>query len=266
MLIETFIDVEGARLFYRLEGSGPTLVFIHGFSFDQRMWAAQQEAFRAHYRVISVDMRGFGRSEATSARPGSFTDDLKSVLTECGVEQAVLIGHSAGAIVACDFAIHHPNQVKALVLVNAAVANFPWSKEFLAEWSGYQSLAAVDMVAARTAWLSSDIFRGVLRKPELAGIVKEMVADYSGWHWIEGIAVGKSQTTHQQLEQLKHPALIIVGAEDNDDFHQCGQMLDTALCNGRRIDLEHSGHLSNLEQADNFNQQLLTFLQELELW
>lgn len=266
MLVETFIDVDDARLFYRLEGSGPALVFIHGFSFDQRMWAAQQEAFRAHYRVISVDMRGFGRSKATSARVGSFADDLKAVLTACGVEQAVLIGHSAGAIVACDFAILHPNQVKALVLVNPAVANFSWSQEFLAEWSGYQSLAPVDMVAARAAWLSSDIFRGVLRKPELAKIVKEIVADYSGWHWIEGIAVGKNQTTRQQLEQLKHPALIVVGTEDNDDFHQCGQWLENTLCNGRRVDIEHSGHLSNLEQVESFNQQLLRFLRGLKSW
>src|SRR5688572_25825658 len=60
----TFASVNGTRLYYQDEGSGPALVLIHGWPMSARMWDDQARAFKDRYRVIRYDRRGFGRSPA----------------------------------------------------------------------------------------------------------------------------------------------------------------------------------------------------------
>lgn len=57
-----FADINGTHLYYEIAGSGPSLVFIHGFTLDNRMWDDQFEVFAQHYRVLRYDARGFGKS------------------------------------------------------------------------------------------------------------------------------------------------------------------------------------------------------------
>ena len=62
-------SVNGTKLYYEQAGQGPTLVFIHGFSLDSRMWDDQFETFARDYHVIRYDLRGFGRSAPASDEP-----------------------------------------------------------------------------------------------------------------------------------------------------------------------------------------------------
>ena len=57
-----FANVNGTSLYYELAGSGPTVILIHGFSIDTRMWDDQMEELTSRYQVLRYDMRGFGRS------------------------------------------------------------------------------------------------------------------------------------------------------------------------------------------------------------
>jgi pimeloyl-ACP methyl ester carboxylesterase len=92
-----------AGLSYEATGSGDAVVLIHAFSVDRRMWAPQLAPLEGRFRVVRYDLRGHGQSAPPSA-PYTTYEDLRSVLDALGIGRATLIGLSAGAEIATDFA------------------------------------------------------------------------------------------------------------------------------------------------------------------
>src|SRR5688572_8610209 len=100
------ITLPEAQVYYEVAGSGPAVVFIHGFALNLREWDDQVKALATRYRVISYDRRGFGKSTGI-ADPSSEPADLKELLDSLGVRSAVLVGHSGGSGVAARFVRVH---------------------------------------------------------------------------------------------------------------------------------------------------------------
>jgi pimeloyl-ACP methyl ester carboxylesterase len=120
--------INGVELAYDVTGSGPPLVYVHGgfggiaTRFETRVpwWA--NEVFAPHYTVVTYDRRGCGRSESP---PGPYymetlVADLHSLLRHLDLEQAAVMGSSAGGPIAMQFALTHPEMTRLLVLVNTA--------------------------------------------------------------------------------------------------------------------------------------------------
>ena len=113
---------DGVVLAYDDAGSGyPPLVFAHGAACNRRCWYQQVPRFSSAHRVVAVDLRGHGESDAPSERytVGLFAEDLASTCTQLGIESPVVIGHSLGGLVALDFASAYPDQVAAAVLIDS---------------------------------------------------------------------------------------------------------------------------------------------------
>jgi hypothetical protein len=83
------------------EANRPALLFLHGFSLDHRMWRQQVEALHPQYRVITVDLPGFG-PQARDCGLVSPAEQLERALDKCGVLKVHLVGHSVGAAVAIE--------------------------------------------------------------------------------------------------------------------------------------------------------------------
>jgi pimeloyl-ACP methyl ester carboxylesterase len=117
-----FADIGDVRLFYTDEGSGPPLLFVHGYACDSHDWSWQIPHFVAKYRVIAVDLRGHGRSSAPRAgyAVAQLAADLAGLIAELDLEKVVVAGHSLGAIVASALAVGHPSVVAALICVDPA--------------------------------------------------------------------------------------------------------------------------------------------------
>ncbi len=64
-----FADMNGTRIYYEIAGSGTAVVFIHGFTFDTRMWDYQFESIAPRFRGLRYDMRGFGKSALPTSNP-----------------------------------------------------------------------------------------------------------------------------------------------------------------------------------------------------
>ena len=58
-----FSDATGAKIYYQVSGEGPAFVFIHANPFDHRLWLYQVAQFSSYFRCISVDIRGYGRTD-----------------------------------------------------------------------------------------------------------------------------------------------------------------------------------------------------------
>lgn len=142
------IEVNGARLYYEVAGSGPAIALIHAGIADCRMWDAQFAAFAERYRVVRYDQRGFGRS---SMPPGPYAprDDLRELLRALGIARATLVGVSMGGGVALDCALDHPDLVEALVLVASGLGGSPPSDYLRGRWQAIgEALAGAGIDAA----------------------------------------------------------------------------------------------------------------------
>ena len=109
------------KIYYESHGSGPPLVLVHGAGGNHAIWWQQVAHFRAKHRVITVDLRGFGRSDTVSDGPDSldFPVDIHAVLQHADAAPAVLLGQSIGAVAALRCAVRHPESAAAVVLANS---------------------------------------------------------------------------------------------------------------------------------------------------
>lgn len=103
-----YADINGAHIYYEVEGTGHPLVLIHGWPMSARMWENQVRVLKDYYRVITYDRRGFGRSPGTpwnESQAEHDPADLAALLRYLHVSSAYILGHSQGGSVATQFAL-----------------------------------------------------------------------------------------------------------------------------------------------------------------
>src|SRR2546430_1443433 len=112
---------EPMELAYEERGSGPVLLFVHGFPFDRTMWIAQLAGLAKVRTTVAVDLRGHGLSNAMSGSDFSmdlFADDIAKTLDVIGADQADLAGLSMGGYVLFAFWRRHPDRVRSLIFID----------------------------------------------------------------------------------------------------------------------------------------------------
>lgn len=255
-----FIDVNGTRLYYEMAGTGQALVLIHGFSLDRRIWDDQFERFAQTYHVIRYDLRGFGQSALPNDQPYAHADDLKALLDHLGIGRAHLVGLSLGGWVAANFALAYPEVTHGLVLADAVLLGLGWSKEYLAATNPIWEAAAKEGVeAALELWLQTPLMAPAIARPDVEPRLRQIVADYSGWHFVN---TDPGQTLPNVLERLQSiiaPTLVIVGEYDMADFQRIADTL-LQIPKARKTIVAGSGHLVNMEAPERFNEIILEFL------
>jgi pimeloyl-ACP methyl ester carboxylesterase len=122
-----FIEIQGMRIRYRDEGSGPPLLLLHGFSSSLDTWDGWQRQLGSKRRVIRLDLPGFGLTGP--APDGNYTAEryvgvVTELLDKLGVERTDIAGNSMGGRTALMFALAHPERVRKLILVDAG--GLPW--------------------------------------------------------------------------------------------------------------------------------------------
>lgn len=119
-----FIEIDGLKVHYRDTGEGEVIVLVHGFAASLHIWNAWVKSLEKRYRVIRVDLPGFGLSEFKNFNDQHtvkyYTNFLNNFLKEVGVESFHLAGNSLGGWICWEFAAEFPQLVKKLVLISAA--------------------------------------------------------------------------------------------------------------------------------------------------
>lgn len=108
---------DGGKLFYRVQGEGEALVLVHGVMVDADFFDVSAKLLSRHYRVITYDRRGYSRSDpAENYDVKPQTDDLKAVIEQVAGGHAIVIGCSAGALIAICFAQQYPEMIDHLIV------------------------------------------------------------------------------------------------------------------------------------------------------
>ena len=259
----TSIRINDINLAYTDVGAGPPIVLIHGYPFNRSLWTEQTEALNSKYRVVAPDLRGFGESDSSegTATMARMAEDVAALMDALAIEQAVIGGLSMGGYVALAFARMFPARVKALVLADTrAQADSEEGKQTRhqqAEKALSEGMAGI-ADAMLPKLLTPDT---VSKRPELVKRVRDMMLKTKpdgAAAALLGMAERDDQT--EFISSIRVPALILVGREDAITPVADSEKMQSRIEGSRLVVIENAGHVSNLEQTEQFNDALLGFL------
>ncbi len=117
-----FITTNGVKLHYVTQGTGPLMLFLHGFPEFWYSWRHQIPEFAQDYQVVALDLRGYNDSDKPEAQSAyvmsEFMQDVKGVIQGLGYDRCILVGHDWGGAIAWAFAYAYPELVEKLIVLN----------------------------------------------------------------------------------------------------------------------------------------------------
>lgn len=259
-------NVNGTTLYYEVAGEGPALVLIHGGAVDSRAFDDQFSEFAKHFRTVRYDLRGTGKS-GDRDKPFSNTDDLLGLLQLLKIESAYMLGISRGGGFAYDFALEHPDMVKALVLVSSNLSAGVPAYEQMFERATEAGKASGAEAAAKV-W-AYDPFQGPQReeaRPKVLAIIKDNIARFRYFDGYEPVKQLSASDIPRgdRLTEIHVPTLLMAGAHDNIDARNNYQRWADGIPGAKIKFFPNSGHLVNIDEPAAFNQAVIEFLQAVK--
>jgi pimeloyl-ACP methyl ester carboxylesterase len=113
--------IDGLRLYYEQAGQGFPVLLIHAFPTDHALWTLQVPVFSEHYKVISLDLRGLGKSGKPNEgyKPRDFTKDVKGLLDQLGIKRVFTVGISLGGAVALQLTLDYPEITQGTIWIGS---------------------------------------------------------------------------------------------------------------------------------------------------
>ena len=246
-------------LFYEVSGAGEPVVLIHAFSVDRGMWAPQIAALERRVRVVRYDLRGHGKSEGPVA-PYAPHEDLRSVLDALKIDKATLIGLSAGATIAADFAIAYPNRVDRIILASPGLNGHVPSPPLTWTQRVFQAAGAGDADGAARLWVETPIM-ALRNDAAAAATVKSLVmANVRLWTFKSNPSQPLTPPAINRLSEVHCPTLVILGELDLPHIKEIAGLLVAGIPGARLVTIPRAGHIVNLDAREAFNQAVDSFL------
>lgn len=261
------VQFGGVQQSYREAGTGKTLVLLHGISSGSGSWVKQLQDLSHHFHVIAWDAPGYGQSDRLDVKPNAadYAKRLKGMLDALdlnlgsgqGQEQIILVGHSLGAMQAAAFNALYPDAVEALVIANVAQGYKGSDAQkqqdvFEKRPKMLQTLGASGMAQSRGPHLVANASAEALALIELVmhNIHLDGFSDAS--YLLAYDAIQSYLNTEQQnIHVIKGMA---DGITPPQDIQALADQFQLKPC----YDIAAAGHLSYLDQAEQFNQILLS--------
>jgi 3-oxoadipate enol-lactonase len=254
------IKANGIELNYEVEGSGPWLTMSHSLACDLHMWDPQMPVLKK-FRVLRFDTRGHGKS---SAPEGQYTleqmaDDVKSLLDGLGIKQTHWAGLSMGGMIGQAFALKYPGVFQSMVLADTTSRRPPEAEKMWGDRIQTAQTKGMDALVESTLarWFTEpyrNSHKDVVGRIG-DGIRKTPVAGFAGCCH----AISKVDYL-DRLKDIKVPALVMVGEHDHGTPPEAARIIQQNLPGSELKIIPSAAHLSNIEQADEFNKAMTGFL------
>jgi 3-oxoadipate enol-lactonase len=242
------------------------VVFIHGFPFTHKMWmfpGGQTEALSGANRLVAYDVRGHGESEIGQ---GIFTieffvDDLIAMLDHLKIRQAIIVGLSMGGYIALRAVERHPNRVKALVLCDTKAE--PDSNEGKIKRSASIKTIRTDgtRVFAEEFMKHAVAPESFETKPEAVRSLQSMIERTSPVALCGTLVALAARTdSTPMLKSIQCPTLILHGEKDTLATPADAKAMKEIIPNAELQMIPKAGHMSNIENSEEFNKYLIDFV------
>jgi 2-hydroxy-6-oxonona-2,4-dienedioate hydrolase len=265
------LDLEGGQIYYETAGDGFPLVLSHAAFLDSRMFDGIWEPLARYFGVIRYDMRGYGRSSPVNG-PVSRRADLDQLFQHLAISHAHLVGCSYGGELALDLTLEHPGRIASLTLVDATPSGFELKGEpprYMLEMFDAMQRGDIDRANELQIriWLDGQNrepgqVEAALRKKALEmnriPVTQKtyFIADAQPADPLDPPAVTR-------LEDIKCPALIVVGSLDHPDVLRAAEEMSARIPKARKVIMQGSGHVPSYEQPDHFVRLLSEFLKDV---
>jgi pimeloyl-ACP methyl ester carboxylesterase len=261
------VVIGATRVHFVEAGNGPALILIHGLAGSTFSFRYLIPELAQHFRVIALDLRGFGFSERARGDHSLAGQTLlvAEVMSALGVERAHVLGHSMGAGVAQRLAIQHRERVDRLILVDSATAAaahrfrggplLPLLMPVIALFTVQSRRSirrALHSAVHDPSYVTSEVEDGYTRPFRVKGNTRSMAA----------IVAHRQTDQPVDTRAIAQPTLVLWGEHDRWLSSEGGRELAESIPGARFATIRSAGHLPLEEQPELSMRQIMSFLEE----
>jgi 3-oxoadipate enol-lactonase len=254
--------VNGVELYYRVQGKGKPIVFIHGLGSSTQDWESQLDFFSQFYKVIVFDLRGHGKSVKTLSHYSikQFAEDTAALIKFLKLDLVDVVGISLGGMVALQLAVDFPKLIRRLVVANCNVEYRLYSLKEYAEFYfrvfvirvlGMKNLAKVLGKRLFPEERQIDLRRTFIKRWEKNSVNAYLASFYA--------IVGWSVKRH--LRYMEMPILVIASEWDYLSVDVKEQYVKE-IPNATLVVVHASRHAVSVDKPDSFNSIIKQFLED----
>jgi 3-oxoadipate enol-lactonase len=257
----SFVENQGAKIYWDEEGSGEPLLLIMGLSYPSYMWHRTRPVLAKRFRTIALDNRGVGQSDAP---PGAYSialmaSDAAAVLDAAGAQSAHVFGVSMGGMIAQEFALQYPNRVLSLIL-GCTAAGGPHAVQ--AEPAALQTLMRQGMTPEQAKEAIIPFIYDAATPRER---IDEDMAIRMRWYPTAQGYMGQLQgimgwEAYSRIAQITAPTLVIHGETDRLVPAANGRLIAERIPGAKLVLIPHASHIFETDQPGAAHQAVLEFL------
>ena len=256
-----FTENGGVKIYWEEEGKGASVLLIMGLGWPSYMWYRTKPLLAKHYRTITFDNRGVGRSDVPSGPYpiATMASDAAAVLDAAGIESAHVYGVSMGGMIAQEFALQYPKRVKSLIL-GCTAAGGPEAQraepEVLAVLTRQgmtpeEAARAINPYIYHTTTpesrLEEDLEIRLQWTPTLDGYMAQL----------QGIIMWEA---YSRIAQISAPTLVLHGETDKLVPPENGKLIAQRISGSKLVMIPHASHIYSTDQPEAAHKPVLEFL------
>jgi pimeloyl-ACP methyl ester carboxylesterase len=258
-------DSHGVEIGYEIRGDGEPLVLVHGLAYDRLGWGRLPDLLAERFRVVLLDNRGVGESDAP-AGPYSVAQlaaDVVAVLDDAGIERTNLFGVSLGGYIAQEVTLTWPERVEKLVLCSTAFGGptaAPMPAETQAVFAQYPTM---EREAGLRMFVENSLgARGVRDLPELVEEIFRYRLERAPTveAWVAQATAGATYVNEDRVHAIAVPTLVLAGGADVVVDPRNAELLADAIPNARAELVPDRGHLLVWEDSERVAELVTEFL------
>lgn len=279
-----YAALNGANIYYDVQGAGHPLVLVHSLLFDSTQWDDMLPALAAHFQVVRYDQRGCGRSQADDVN-ASNDADLLALIDHLKLDRVYLLGLSVGGEIALNFTLEHPERVDALIMAGGGPVG----------WDDYDP-AATGEAAFHAAAKAGDYSRALdlfsqtwvdgpvaAAQPAVRRRARAMMERYTWGHWQKkatesaGESAQAAEATPEEpaadaptetgpsysdlLAAIAVPVLFVAGDRDQPSSLTSNEASVKLIPGSEQAVIPGAAHIIPLEEPDEFARVVINFLE-----
>jgi 3-oxoadipate enol-lactonase len=255
-----FAPVEGGQIHYEVDGeeSLPALVLSNSLGTDLTMWDAQIPAFTQHFQILRYDSFGHGKSTFSSGeyKMEMLSKDVLKLMDHLGFAKAHFCGLSVGGMVGQWLALNAGNRLAKVVLCNTAArigTQESWNARIDSVRRGGVSAVSHGILAR---WFTASFHE---REPATVDRFRKILEDTDPESYSATCAAIRDADFRTDVPKIRAKTLVVAGTQDKATPPEDGRYLAERILGSRYIEFD-TAHLSNVEAAQQFSDEVLKFL------
>lgn len=270
------LPVSGYDIAYTDQGSGKTIIFIHGLGSYLPAWNRNVNELNKNYRCIAIDLPGYGKSskEPHSGKMSFYAGIVKELVQELKLGKVYLAGHSMGGQISMTTHLLFPEIVEGLILVDPA--GFETFNKGQKQW--FRDVMTLDGVRLTTAEaIQSNLASNFYRVPKEADFMvtdrmaMRTASDFNAYCYavVQSVSGMVNEPVLPYLTDIKCPTIIFFGENDNlipNRYLNPGRTVEIAKSGANKISgsklvmVPKAGHFMMFEKPGVFNTEVKNFL------